>query len=484
MEEQICLIHIYFMKSNKKKIIWAGILLLLMILTIRKCAYTENTNRKFIKDKEGRSLILHGVNVNADAKSDSLRVGWPMRQDYADLTEKWGLNFVRYLVLWDGIEPQKGQYDTAYFARIKERLDWCQELGLHVVLDMHQDLYALRYGGDGAPDWAIIDDGEPFEMQTPWELNYRQPAVIASINNFWDKSRGHGYLQEHYIKAVVALVNEFKDHPAVIGYDLYNEPTMATKELFAFEKRYLQPFYEDLISAIRKVDNDNWIFYEPTALGANQGLKSRLSELEDPREGEPRLAYFPHIYTIDLDISSKYIGFPIFISAWAASRNIEVKRQNAPMLVGEFGLNIKEPGALDYMRGIMKMLDKTSSGWAYWAYMKNDKWSPFDENDASHAARDIIVRPYPRCVAGQPESYGYDPDKNQFWLNFISDKEIKAPTEIYIPKNNYPNGWDLKINQDEKCWQTKWDEESRILQIFTESNEDIEFEITIKAKDK
>ena len=175
------------MKRNKRKIIWAGILLLLIILTIRNCTYTENTKRKFIQDKEGRALILHGVNANADAKHDSLRVGWPQRQDYADLTEKWGFNFVRYLVLWDGIEPQQGQYDTAYFARIKERLDWCQELGLHVVLDMHQDLYAIGYGGDGAPDWAIIDDGEAFELQVPWELNYRQPAVIASINNFWDK---------------------------------------------------------------------------------------------------------------------------------------------------------------------------------------------------------------------------------------------------------------------------------------------------------
>lgn len=470
------------MKKNRRKIIWAGILLLLIILTVRNCAYTENTNRKFIKDKEGRSLILHGVNVNADAKHDSLRVGWPQKQDYADLSEKWGFNFVRYLVLWDGIEPIKGQYDTAYFARIRERLDWCQELGLKVVLDMHQDLYALRYGGDGAPGWAIIDDGEPFELQTPWELNYRQPAVIASINNFWDKSRGHADLQEHYIKAVVALAKEFKDHPAVIGYDLYNEPTMATKEAFAFEKRYLQPFYEAIIPAIRKVDNDNWIFYEPTALGANQGMKSRLGKLEDPREGEPRLVYFPHIYTIDLDVRGKYIGFPIFVSGWAASRNIEVKRQDAPMLVGEFGLNIKEPGSLNYLSAVMTMLDKTSSGWAYWAYMKNDKWSPFDENDASHAARDILVRAYPKCVAGQPLSYGFDLDENKFWLSFIADAKIKAPTEIYIPESKYPNGWEITINQDEKLWETKWDEDKRILRLIVKGNENKELEITIKPK--
>ncbi len=470
------------MKIKTRKIIWFAVLLFLIFFTVRNCTYTENTSRRFIRDEEGRALILHGVNVNADAKHDPLRVGWPQKKDYAELSGKWGFNMVRYLVLWDGIEPERGRYDTAYFSRIRERLDWCRELDLKVVLDMHQDLYALRFGGDGAPDWAIIDDGEPFELQTPWELNYRQPAVVASINNFWDQSRGHGYLQEHYIKAVVRLVKEFKDHPAVIGYDLYNEPTMATKEVFSFEKRYLQPFYENLIGAIREVDNEKWIFYEPTALGPNQGLKSRLGILTDPRPGEPRLVYFPHIYTLDLDIIGRYIGFPVFISLWAASRNREVKRQDAPLLVGEFGLNIKEPGAFDYLRSLMKMLDKTSGGWAYWAYMKNDSWSPFDENSQSKEARDILVRPYPRCVAGVPVSYGFDPQVRRFWLNYKADKKIKAPTEIYIPENDYPEGWDIKTNIEEKYMQTGWDESKRILKVITNGAGNNEIKITIIPK--
>ena len=471
-------------RTEKRTAIYIGILFLIIAVMIRNCTYSENTKREFIKDKEGRSLILHGVNVNADAKGDSLRVGWPKRKDYADLSEKWGLNFVRYLVLWDGIEPQKDIYDTAYFSRIRERLDWCDELGLNVVLDMHQDLYALRYSGDGAPNWAIIDDGEAFEMQTPWELNYRQPAVIASINNFWDKSRGHEYLQEHYIKAFVELAKQFKDHPAVIGYDLYNEPTMATKEMFAFEKRYLQPFYEDLISAIREVDSDNWIFYEPTALGANQSLKSRLGVLKDPRQGEPRLAYFPHIYTIDLDLRGKYIGFPIFLSKWASNRNREVKRQKSPMLVGEFGLGLTEPRAPDYVEDVLTMLDKTSSGWAYWAYMKNDRWSPFNENGQTENQANLLERPYPQCVAGKVESYGFDYDTKEFWLDFISDQNIQAPTEIYLPEDSYPNGWNLTIDKEEELWQTKWIESKRILQVFIKSDKNIGFKITISPKNK
>ncbi|RUA09532.1 MAG: hypothetical protein DSY82_05785, partial [Flavobacteriia bacterium] len=436
----------------------------------------------FIKDKEGRSLILHGVNVNADAKGDSLRVGWPKKQDYADLSEKWGFNFVRYLVLWDGIEPVKGEYDQEYFKRIKERLDWCEELGLKVVLDMHQDLYALRYGGDGAPDWAIIDDGEPFEMQTPWELNYRQPAVIASINNFWDPSRGHGYLQDHFIKAYVELVKQFKDHPAVIGYDLYNEPTMVTKEIFSFEERYLQPFYEKLIPAIRKVDKDKWIFFEPTALGVNQGLRTDLEVLKDPGPGEPRLVYFPHFYTIDYDTYDQYIGFPVFINKWGASQNHFIKKQKAPLLVGEFGVNQTRSDSPKFMDDVLTMFDKTTSGWAYWAYMKNDSWSPFNDDNSNIEARHLVVRPYPKCVAGHPVSYGFDNKTKEFWLDFKVDPKIDAPTEIYIPKHHYPKGWDLKIDGKENTWKTFLDYKSRVLQVYNPEGKTKEYKITIWPK--
>ena len=475
-----------------KKIIFSVIIILLIIGFVRRCTFRENKDRFFVKDKHGRSLILHGVNANADAKSDPLRVGWPEEQDYADLSQKWGFNFVRYLVLWDGIEPEKGKYDTAYFSRIRERLDWCQKYNLKVVLDMHQDLYALRYGGDGAPDWAIIDDGEPFEMQQPWELNYRQPAVVASINNFWDTTRGHGELQEHYIKAFVEMVKEFKNHPAVIGYDLYNEPTMATAEMFSFEEKYLAPFYDKLIKAIRKEDNDNWIFFEPTALGPNQGLKSGLGKIKDYRKGEQRLVYFPHLYTIDLDVIGKYIGFPVFIDFWASSRNIEIKKQKTPLMVGEFGLNLTKPGALDYLKKSMKMFDEITSGWAYWAYMKkdtwspfhNEKWSPFAGNDSPHKiAVSILTRPYPYCVAGHPVSYGFDEDKKEFTLVFQPDKSIKEPTEIYIPDDDYPNGWKLETNINKGNVKQQWVENKNILKLWITTKDDKEkVKITVTPK--
>jgi endoglycosylceramidase len=366
--------------------------------------------------------------------------------------------------LWDGLEPQPGQYDTAYFARIKKRLDWCAEAGLYAVVDMHQDLYSLKYGGDGAPDWAIREDGEPFEMQSPWEKNYLQPAVIASIRNFWMPERGHPDLQEHFIKSYKQLAAYLKGHPALLGYDLYNEPVLATLELFKFEDRYLHPFYQKLINELRTVDEDAWLFYEPMAIGPNQSFRSGLNPLDDPREGEKRLVYFPHIYTLDLDISGKYIGCPVFTNKWKRKRKRETRRHEVPMLIGEFGLNNNEKKALKYVEQVMRVNEKIGSGWAYWDYGKGGSWNPIDKEGNDKPIMDVLVRPYPQKTAGIPVDYGYKPKSGKCWLNYLPDPEITAPTEIYIPERAYPNGWEFGEYQPETgTWE--WDEEKRLLLI-------------------
>jgi endoglycosylceramidase len=442
------------------------IVVIAVLLLARSCTYREIRDRKYITDSGGRALILHGMNVNGDAKSDPLRVGWITEEGIRRLSAEWGFNLMRYLVLWDGIEPTHGSYDYRYFDRIEERLDWAEKAGVRVVIDFHQDLYSIRFGGDGAPNWAVFDDGLPAEPQTPWELTYRQPGVIASIRNFWDLDRGHPELQDRYVAMVKETVRRLTDHPAVLGFDLYNEPTLATLYgLFRFERDHVRPFYQRLIDEIRTVDTDTWIFYEPTALGANQGFRSRLGTFVDPRPGEPRLAYFPHLYTLDLDISDKYIGRPLFLNKWAASRRKEILRQDAPMLVGEFGLNGDQPRAEEYLEDALAMMDKVTSGWTYWIYAPGGAWSPVNRDLSEKPMMDLFVRPYPRAVAGQPIGYRWNPEKGEFLLEFRQKADVAGATEIYLPDRCFPNGWDVELSDNRL--KTDWDEDSRILYVDT-----------------
>jgi len=408
-------------------------------------SYSKTQNMRFVTDDDGRLLIFHGINVISAAKSDPLRVGGTTKKDFLYIAEQWGFNAVRLLMFWDGIEPQKGQYDQAYLERVRERLDWCAEAGLHVILDMHQDLYSIKFGGDGAPEWAVQDDSEPFEYHTPWELNYLQPAVKASIGNFWVKEEGYTELQDHFIVAMMIVVDAFANHPAVIGIDLYNEPTMATlRGILHLERRYLTPLLQRAINAIRAKHNDIWLFFEPSALGPNQGFGSRLGRLKDPRKGEPRLVYFPHLYTLDLDIGGRYLGFPLFINFWAHQRQKEVRRFKTPLLVGEFGLNENQPGALKFLRDVLAMYDQITSGWFYWSYDRGS-WGLQTQEGEEKQKTNVLVRPYPQRIAGIQSEFSWHPVRRIFSLSYNTMTSIDQSqvTEVYLPPRSWPEGWKL-----------------------------------------
>src|SRR5262245_62005190 len=108
-------------------------------------ACSEPAPRRFITDAQGRALILHGANVSGSAKNDPARLPWVTQSDVERMARDFGFDFARYLIFWDAIEPQPGVIDQAYLDQVQQRLDWFAAAGIHVVLDMHQDVYARRF---------------------------------------------------------------------------------------------------------------------------------------------------------------------------------------------------------------------------------------------------------------------------------------------------------------------------------------------------
>jgi len=188
----------------------------------------------------------------------------------------------------------KGFYDEAYFERIKERLDWHAEAGVYVLLDMHQDLFL----DNGIPEWAQRTDGWIKIKFNSWPLNALSPDAMRAIDNFYNPTGPHADVQEHFILAWKEVVRRFKDHPAVVGYDLLNEPSNGTANLFTFEREKLGALYSKVIAAIREIDNDSWIFVAPQSATTNSGLPSFMGPIADTREHEPRIGYAPHYYQV------------------------------------------------------------------------------------------------------------------------------------------------------------------------------------------
>lgn len=120
------------------------------------------TDGRNFRDAEGRVLILHGVNVSNVSKGSPFFPEWFTEPDAQDLADR-GLNVVRFLIIWEAIEPAKGEFDHEYLDMVEEKVAWFTSRGIYVLVDMHQDVYGPKFGGDGAPLWATLDHDIPFD---------------------------------------------------------------------------------------------------------------------------------------------------------------------------------------------------------------------------------------------------------------------------------------------------------------------------------
>lgn len=417
--------------------------------TTTAAAYVEDPT--IIQDQYGRQLILHGLNTSSSAKSEPQRQPWILESDVDRENKEFGFNFVRYLIFWDAIEPQKDIFDNTYLDKVEQRVNWYTSRGMYVMLDMHQDLYSILFGGDGAPEWACRTNGSvPISLPggTPWWVKNIDPAVINSWINFWSYTN-HKDLQDHYILAWQKVAQRFKNNPYVIGYDLMNEPwggdlvkVFLTGE---FERQQLSAFYNRLIPALRMVEPDKYIFFEPTPAPVTFGSPSNLSKISDSRS-TAKLVYAPHCYPYDTHEGLGYTAASRQnLIDWERERKKDVLLHGTtPLLCGEFGLSPSQAGFAEYLSDFHAMADRNQWHWAYWS---NDQggWSPLNGDRTETAIAQHLIRTYPKAVAGKINTFSFDVVSKEFEMSFISNATIAKPTEIFIPDRFYPSGWNLSV---------------------------------------
>ncbi|MFI7695810.1 cellulase family glycosylhydrolase [Nonomuraea sp. NPDC049655] len=425
---------------------------------------------RYVTDDRGRALILHGFNTASSAKGapDALPELTPddIDREYRDM----GTNFVRFLIQWRAVEPSPGTYDTKYLDKVAERVRWYSDRGYQVMLDMHQDLWGngitpTGVAGNGAPGWATHTDGLPVATDHfTWEMYYLEPGVIRAFDHFWNTTGEHPELMDHYAKAWAAVAARFKDVPGVLGYDLMNEPWGGSVQGAAFETGPLATLYRKSIDRIRAVDQDSWIFLEPQAVGVNWGLPSSLPRFDDPRGGPPRIAFAPHVYPLPLDLGDDYAAgskewTDRTLGWWRDNIARTAERMGAPVLLGEFGLDMTRPGASDLVRKVQGLSDEVGTGMAYWS-RDADAWGPYDVKGKATALPGAYVRAYPRAIGGVPVGVSYGENR----LQVVFDANETGPTEIYLPERGFPNG--ARVDGGTAAWNAA----RRILTVTTKTS--------------
>jgi endoglycosylceramidase len=450
-------------------------------------------------DANGRQVMLHGVNMGEKSGNRGY-IGGETPEDFAKLHE-WGMNCVRFLIFWDGVEPQPGVYDDAYLDRVAERAAWAREAGVWLILDMHQDLFGPGIpGGDGAPKWATITEGQPHgSVPGAWASAYTcSRRLQKAFDNFYNNAPGPDGvgLRDHFAAAWRHVAERFKDEPAVIGDDLLNEPAMgerirgtavdvwrAAPELVGQVSKpgginalmkelesggtppeWLLDALDDRARYVKLLDvlAPHLRAFEATQLGPLQQCTANAIRQADS-EGilfivSGGLANIG--VPVDIPVIRRADGSPDPQQAYyphvydlvtdtplayrASASRLAVMFDRIEDYASKNGL----PVAIGEWGGYYGSEKTRPTARRVLCELEKHGYGDFYWSYHDHFDRasyfEMLCRPYPMAVAGVLTSYGTDPETHTFTCAWTSG-EGKAATDFYLPAKWYPKGYEVDV---------------------------------------
>ncbi|MBD0839429.1 glycoside hydrolase family 5 protein [Streptomyces sp. TRM68416] len=391
-----------------------------------------------ITDDRGRTLTLRGWNVEDKVHRGEQALSAITERHFRDLHRN-GFNFARLLVFWDDLEPERGKYSKDYLRRIERVLDWAHKYRIHVLIDAHQDVFGPAFGHRGIPAWATRTDGLPFTPHPEdWFSEYFEPAVQRAFTHLYEDAD----LRRAQADMWRVLAGRFAHHPAVLGYDLINEPmgelrpgedllTAAAR----IEAEQITPMYNRLVDAVRSVDRDSWIFFEPTPI-VGEGVPTALGRIDDAKT-----VYAPHFYNTAMEAGADYDPAAGWIEAYEAAVTVYPRQYGVPVLVGEWGpLNNGLPNMGRFYRDALDSLGRYTSGWAGYVWCYGGGYCALDDTGALRPNKDRTAAPYAAAVAGTITAETHAPDTGAHRLVYRAGHGV---TEIRVPAG--PGGWRITV---------------------------------------
>lgn len=451
-------------------------------------------------DAEGRHLLLHGVNI-VDKSAAWKQYEWLDEAGYADM-KSWGFNCIRLGFTWAAVEPAPGEYNPQCLAELDQRVAWAAKHGLYVVLDMHQDLYSMKYS-DGAPEWATLTDGKPHTtMGSVWsDAYFTSPAVQRAFDNFYANKPGPGGigLQDRYAGAWKFLAEHFANHPTVIGYDLMNEPfagSLMTKGLLQIVRQVAAE------GADPKGASTSAVLEVMTQWGTPEGRSKILKKLDNPEaygrvldaaqpvfeefERTTLTGLFQKVTTAIRQVDQQHI---IFLETSGAS-NMGVRSMIEPMKNADGQrdpLQAYAPHGYDLVTDTSEVASASNprvelifarhgatqqrlempmlvGEWgAYYGgaeavtpaaqfvcrqfekLLCGDTYWSLEKNFAEQPVLQVLCRPYPMSVAGTILAYEAKPAARQFTCTWTEDAGAENPSRFYVPASFNPSKERIKL---------------------------------------
>lgn len=248
---------------------------------------------------------------------------------------------------------------------------------------------------------------------------------------------------------------------------------------------HLKPFIKRYAAAIREVDPDAILFVEGTPGGGHIPW-----DATDPPQVVNAAHWYDFIallskqfnpeFTVNIITRQPVTGADnvrqAYIDQLAAFNRISQESMSGiPTLIGEFGVPFDLDGkssyrtadfsaqttALDLYYNAMDANLLNCTIWNYTADNTNERGDLWNDEDLSIFSRDqidsdsihaggrgipAVARPYARKIAGQPLRMSFDLATRVFELEYRHDPNISAPTEIFLPGFQYPQGCVVEVS--------------------------------------
>lgn len=387
--------------------------------------HTEGT---LIKDQQGRTVLLRGVNLSGDAKVPPFM---PLTDAaMLDPLPGWGVNTLRLLFTWEAFENTPCNYSDQYLRYYEQIVRWAGERGLYVIVDFHQDAYS-RYSidgcGEGFPQWAVYSGITRHEPDNGAACEGWGTKMLFDLSHHDTWHHFHADTESarsRYIAMTQRVAARLASYPNVVGYELINEPWGSDDELAAL--------YRDVGSAIRAEHPSAILFVPPHALmssgmGSNNIAKPQFSNF----------VYSPHFYDAFVILFKSWLG----TDPTSALNGFASKAQewNVPLLLGEFGAPATTSNVGGYMDALYHWMNKGNhhgTQWNYtptWTAERKDGWNMEDLaiNDNQGLLRpNFRPRAYPQAVAGS--AIAFSEDQTNFSLSWENNPQYGS-SRIFIP---------------------------------------------------
>ncbi len=270
--------------------------------------------------RAGSPIQIYAMTNQLIGEAESRKFWKAFRDNY--ITEKdikfikqAGFNSIRvafnYRLFVSSDDPNK--LEGVGYELIERVVKWCKKEGLYVILDMH--------AAPGGQTGDNIDDsyGYPFLFE-----NAEDQELTAKI---WGK-----------------LAKQYRNEPAILGYDLLNEPIAHYFDKEALNPK-LEPLYKKITAEIRKYDKNHIII-----IGGAQ-WNSNFTMFGEPFD--KKIAYTFHIYgnRVEQKTVQPFVDFG--------------NKYNVPMWLGESGENTDE-----WIKNFRELNEQNNLGWCFWTYKR------------------------------------------------------------------------------------------------------------------